>query len=76
VCDQCGQLRSVCSDPETAWYPQRSICWATATRQNIGRKWHTKHEKAKPDALGYLPDDGVTLWVATSDLSPEDDFLG
>jgi hypothetical protein len=65
----------VCSDPETSWYPQRSVCWATATRQNIGRKWHGKHEKAKPDTLGYLPTDGVTLWVATSDLSPDDEFL-
>lgn len=75
VCGQCGQLRSVCSNPETQWYPQRSTCWATATRENIYRQWHAKHDKAQPDALGFKPTDGVTLWVATADLTPGDDFL-
>jgi hypothetical protein len=75
VCHECGQLRSVCSDPATVWYPQRNVCYATATRQNIDRKWVNKHRDRKPDMAGYLPTDGVTLWVATEDISPEDYFL-
>lgn len=75
VCPQCGNLRSVCSDPSTPWYPQRTICWATATRENISRRWHAKHEGAQPDPLGFKPTDGTTLWVATADLAPDDDFL-
>lgn len=75
VCGQCGQLRSVCSDPETPWYPQRATCWSTATRTVVERRWHEKHENAKPDVAGYLPTDGVTVWVSPHDLTPDDDFV-
>jgi hypothetical protein len=69
----------VCSNPEGAhgegFYPQLSTCWVDATRENVTRQWRKKHEKARPDAAGYLPTDGRTPWVSTEDLTPDDDFL-
>lgn len=75
VCPNCGNLRSVCSDPDTDFYPQRTICWATAAQQVVLRRWHKKHEKAQPDEAGYLPTDGTTIWVSPDDLTPDDDFI-
>lgn len=72
---QCGQLRSICENPDIAWFPQRHICWSTAARTVATRRFHTKHEKAKPDEAGYLATDGVLVWVADGDLSPDDEFL-
>lgn len=65
----------MCSDPETPWYPQRTVCWATATRQLVGRKWHAKVGETRPSTERFHPDDGVSLWVASDDLTPDDDFL-
>jgi hypothetical protein len=75
LCRSCGNLKSVCSDPTTPWYPQRTVCWSKATTENISRRWTKKHEKAKPDALGFLPTDGTSLWVSTHDLTSDDHFL-
>lgn len=75
VCPDCGNLRAICSDPETDWYPQRTVCWATATRENVDRRWRKKHEKREPDAAGFLPTDGTRIWASALDLTPDDDFL-
>lgn len=75
LCPNCGNLRSVCSDPDTDWYPQRLWCGATATRDMVTRRWHDKHREAKPDSLGFLPTDGAMFWASTEDLTPDDEFL-
>jgi hypothetical protein len=75
LCPQCGQLRSICEDPEIGWYPQRHICWATTAREAATRRWAKKHEKAEPDSVGALPTDGTIVWVSDEDLTPDDNFL-
>ena len=75
ICRDCGNLRSVCSDPMQLWYPQRTICYATADLSVHRRRWAKKNENARPDHAGRLPDDGTTLWVSTEDLTPDDKFL-
>lgn len=75
ICPNCGNPRSVCENSETPFYPQLTHCWATAAREVATRKWSQKNEGVKPDAAGYLPDDGTFLWVSTDDLSPGDDFI-
>lgn len=74
-CPECGLPRSVCSDPEVDWYPQRSFCYATAARVNARRRWDKRVEGMEPDSHGRLEGDGMTIWVARDDLSPNDDFL-
>lgn len=39
------------------------------------RRWDNKTADAMPDAAGYLPGDGATIWVSPHDLTPDDDFL-
>lgn len=75
LCPDCGNLRSVCSDPEQAWYPQRHVCLASKDLAALDRKWRKKHENASPDGAGRLPTDGERLWVAPDDLTPDDKFL-
>lgn len=75
LCPQCGQLRSICSDPSVSHYPQLHVCWATAAQMVASRRFHNLHEKAKPDSAGYLPTDGALVWVSDEDLTPDDDFL-
>lgn len=75
LCPQCGGPRDECESPDVGWYPQRHKCWKTAAQQTATRKFTDKHAKSQPDLAGYLPTDGSLVWVATEDLSPEDDFL-
>jgi len=65
----------VCADRDVDYFPQRTICWATAARRVAQRRWEKRIKDANPDAAGYLPDDGVTVWVSPHDLTPDDDFL-
>ncbi len=74
-CPDCGQPRDVCADRDVDYFPQRTICWATAARRVAQRRWDKRNENAKPDAAGYLPDDGATVWVSPHDLTPDEDFL-
>ena len=74
-CPDCGQPREVCEQSATDYFPQRTVCWATAARAVARRKFEQLHENAHPDPAGYLPTDGVTVWVSQRDLSPDDDFL-
>lgn len=72
VCPSCGNLRSVCSDPEVAWFPQRTVCNATAAREIVQRRLRMGHDAA---GWGPHPTDGVGVWVSQYDLSPDDDFV-
>lgn len=74
-CPECGQPRDVCADPDLDYYAQKSICWATAARLVNQRRWDDRNENARKDAAGYLPTDGVTIWVSPVDLTPDSDFL-
>ena len=91
-CQHCGSPRSECSDADKPWYPQRSICYASMESaaanarydELYGGKYHDGtfpadlaqwSEKRTPDTP-YGHRDGVTIWVAPTDLAPDDDFLG
>lgn len=72
TCRECGQQRSVCSDPEQAFYPQRNICYATAAQRTAQRRYEALAKRANAPE-GAL--DGDTIWVSTDNLTPDDDFL-
>lgn len=80
TCPQCGNLRSVCSNPDgesgQGFYPQRSTCYVTVARDAADRRWRERHKDAEPDEAGVLPTDGTYVWASPLDLSPDDDFLG
>lgn len=72
VCS-CGNLRSVCSDPEVDWYAQKSVCYASAGEAVTHRLLDEKYGRertTKPHSL-----DGVTVWVSDQDLTPDDPFF-
>lgn len=73
ICTSCGNLRSVCSDPNVPLYPQRAVCYATAVKELTVRRLRKKYPKDPGDELHDL--DGVGVWVSPHDLSPEDDFV-
>ena len=76
VCSQCGSLKSVCSDPERSLYPQRSVCYVTATAQAVDRRVRDHH--GAPDAKSVFPHftDGSSTWMSQFDLTPDEDFGG
>lgn len=73
LCPSCGNLRSVCSNPDQEFYPQRSMCYATAAKEITVRRLRKKHDK-EPGTEPH-PLDGMAVWVSTDDLSPDDDFV-
>lgn len=73
ICPHCGNLRSVCSDPERAIYPQRSMCYVSAVTGLTWRRVHKKH--GEPGVEKLHPTDGMTVWASVENLSPEDDFV-
>lgn len=73
VCTDCGNLRSVCSDPEVAFYPQRRMCYATAARDIATRRLTAKH--GHPEGTEAHPTDGMRVWMSPEDLTPDDDFV-
>lgn len=76
VCERCGNLRSVCSDPEVPWYPQRAVCYATAAAEQTWRRTHQMFESPKHDDPTPHVMDGSDWWASTHDLTPEDNFFG
>ena len=70
------------------WYPQRTICYASQELESANRRYDGLH-KEKPYHDGTFqhwakePDgqhpfhfrDGVHLWVARTDVNPDDNFL-
>lgn len=75
VCQSCGNLRSVCEDPERALYPQRRMCYVSAVRDLTIRRVTAKHKTSEPGVKELHPLDGMSVWVSTEDLTPEDDFV-
>lgn len=86
--DACGHKRSVCSDPNVLFYPQRTTCYATREKEAALAKWQALHanapwhngtesswSKVQDEGHPYRYDMGVTLWVATRDVNPDDQFL-
>lgn len=73
VCS-CGNLRSVCSDPDRDWHPQESVCWVAATRAWGVRRLQAQHKDfdlTATDERGELlmsPLDGVSVWVSDVDF--------
>lgn len=74
ICRDCGNLKSVCSDPERPFYPQRRMCYATATREVTARRLVDKY--GHPEGVEVHPTDGMGIWASPEDLTPDDDFLG
>lgn len=78
-CVQCGNYKAICRDPEglfgEGFHGNRDVCWVTAARQNVDRRFRRLHEKAKPDRAGYLPTDGVRIWAGLTEANPGDNFL-
>lgn len=71
------------------WFPQRTVCYATMAQAWAEHRYNEMHKDA-PFHDGtftewgsertrrtpfHFRDDGVTLWMASVDLSPDDDFL-
>lgn len=76
VCSYCGNLRSVCADPNVDWYPYRSTCYATAAREVVLRRLQKKHAKSpQHEALDLHPLDGMHVGVSTENHNPDDDFI-
>lgn len=53
--------------------PQITTCYSAVAQTMHSRKWHRRHEKAKPDQDGWLPTDGALIWV-TTELPPDPEF--
>lgn len=75
VCHRCGNLREVCSDPNIGHYPQRSMCYVTATVDLTRRRLAEKYEKRPPGTKALHPLDGMSVWASPEDLSPDDKFV-
>lgn len=73
LCPQCGNLRVLCEDPAQLWNPQMTTCYATVAQTMHTRRWHRLHEKTKPDADGWHPEDGALIWAST-ELPPDPVF--
>lgn len=74
VCPSCGNLKSFCSEPGLALYPQREECFVTATRELAIRRARAKN-KHEPGTLALHPLDGLSVWVSDVDLNPDDEFF-
>lgn len=78
TCQRCGQPVDVCSDPDRAWFPQRSMCWSTAVAE-MARRVRAKILAGQPVTVDDLADvrevDAEMLWSSIHDLTPDDDFL-
>ena len=71
VCPNCGNLRSVCSDPSIDWHPHTSTCWAGATRDWGVRRFQEKHKDEPFEPTKIHSTEGVSIWV--SQTPPEVD---
>lgn len=76
ICPDCGNLRSVCSDPNALPYPQRSVCFFTAARAVVWRRIHKKHGQPEWDDPNPHVTDGWVVGMSQYDLTPDDDFGG
>lgn len=75
VCPSCGNLRSVCSNPDVTWFPQRRICYSKAAQALTVRRVQARHERNQPGTELLHPTDGMSVWMSDLDLTPDDDFV-
>lgn len=75
VCDQCGNLREVCSDPARGHYPQRTMCYVTATAELTMRRLKERYKDKPPGTVKLHALDGMRVWASPDDLTPDDDFV-
>lgn len=82
----------MCGDPETVWYPQRTVCYADMATAAVRWQYDQIHgpdshvqfhdgsfkvwAAKRSNGFPYSAEDGVSLWVASEDLTPDDHFLG
>lgn len=71
ICPRCGNLRSICSDPNIDWHPHESVCWPSATAEWGMRRLRKKHPDEKEVGGALHPLDGVRVFAA--DAPPEVD---
>ena len=76
ICDRCGNLRSVCSDPGILVYPQRSTCYITAAVEQMYRRTEQKFKHPEPTDPAPHVTDGLRWSASLHDLTPDDDFFG
>jgi hypothetical protein len=85
---RCGNDRAKCADPDAHWFPQRAVCFADMERRGAERMYELLHAdrpyhdgtftewvKEPSRSHPYHFNDGVTIWVAASDVAPDDKFL-
>jgi seryl-tRNA synthetase len=65
VCGKCGNLRSVCSDPEVDWHPHIDTCYASATTEWGARRLQDRY-KADAEDGALHPLDGVVIYPSQS----------
>lgn len=75
VCPECGNLTSVCSDPDVAWFPQRTACYASAALAVTRRRVAAAYGHPEPEEKSVHPTDGLGWWMARHDLTPDDHFI-
>lgn len=68
VC-RCGNLRSVCSNPDIDWHPYENVCWATAAADWKVRQLRAEHTRDKRDDTEPWPLDGLTVGVSDVDVA-------
>lgn len=71
VCSRCGNLKSVCSDPDVDWHPDTTVCWASASVEWGWRRLHKKHPPEEKHTDGLHELDGVRVYA--SQQEPETD---
>lgn len=87
-CPQCKGDIAECSDHTVTWYPQRTICYPSMANAAANRRYDEVHQDlpfhdgtftkwAKESSLAtpYHYREGVNVWVADVDWTPDDDFL-
>lgn len=74
ICPQCGNLKSVCSDPDRPVYPQRTMCYVSAVKELTVRRVQKKYTQ-EPGIDGLHPTDGMSVWASPEDYSPDDEFV-
>lgn len=72
MCTRCGNLRSVCSDPNLDWHAHTSTCWPSATVDWTLRRMRDRDSRATHVGDHALREtDGVTVFA--SQVEAEDD---
>ena len=68
ICPQCGNLRSVCSNPDIDWHPQETYCYASGAVEWRKRKLREEYplDVKAPDGAHAL--DGIIVWASDIDL--------